>query len=225
MEKIFNTRIEKLIGQFNFDELSKIDQAFVLESITEEEYRAFQSIVSGAAGMEAPMVPIGVQASLQKELQNLNNSKGTLLSRVINFKVPFWLVGTLGVLIFFASKFVSATEHEAQEVNIVQKAVDSQIIYKTDTIYKEIKTEPIIITKEIEKIVYFEKEVKRPAKAIFADNQQDEFSSQEFSNSDSFFSNVDISEITISKPKGRSVSQDEALMEILDDLEPSVSMK
>ena len=225
MEKMFNTRVEKLIAQFRFEELSQLDQDFVLKSITEQEYRAFQSIVSNVDALGAPQIPISIQASLKKELFNSNNSKNTTLSQLINFKVPFWLVALLGLLFFFAYNFMPSTMHPEQDTIIVQQDVEPHIIYKTDTIFKEVKTEPIVITKVVEKIVYVEKASQKPTTNSFADNLRSSTDLQGYSNRASFFSDVDISEITISKPQGRPVSQDEALMGILDDLEPSVSMK
>lgn len=225
MEKMLNNRIEQLIQRFKFEELSKEDKALVLSIMPEEDYRAYQIIVGSAAVMDTPKVPIDIQKSLQKDLFETKAAKGSMLGQALTYKIPFWLIGGLTLLLFFGSKMFSSN-HEVIE-NIVQQEIAPTIVFQTDTIFKEIISEPIIVTKVVEKIIYLEKEVSTPEPIRIAQNVQTISTPEklDIDNAESFFGDVDGSVNEIIRPKGRSVSQDQALMNILDFAEPTATMK
>ncbi len=218
--------LEDLMRQYSFDQLSQEDKSFVLSNISEEEYRAYQTIIAAAGTVATPTVPPSVKESLTKEFGRLHQSNGTIFQKIFSFKIPLWLVTLLAAALAFWY-YLSSEDKPVQEVEMAQQQVEPKIIYRTDTIYKEIKSEPIVITKEVEKIIYVDRVVEASANEVPQPNRSlaSDFEQSEYNMETNFFSDVDINELSIQKQQGRSVSQDAAIMNILDDIESQVTMK
>lgn len=218
--------LEDLMRQYSFDQLSQEDKSFVLSNISEEEYRAYQTIIGSAGVMAAPSVSPSVKESLKQEFAERHQNNSSIFQKFIAIKIPFWLIAGLAAA-FALWYYYSSDDAQVQEVQIVQEEVEPRIIYRTDTIYKEIKSEPIVITKEVEKIIYVDRVIEASANEVPSPNRS--FASgldqSDYNTETSFFSDVDINELSNQKQQGRSVSQDAAIMNILDDIESQVTMK
>lgn len=228
MKKILSNHVEELLQNFSFSELNEQDRVVVLEEITEEEYKAYHYILGETTKLKTPVVPQNIQNNLRSELRKKSVAHQSVMHRALNFSIPLWLVlgmSIAGVVLYLFNPKSNIKEETQKEVQLA--VVEPTVIYKTDTIYQEIKAEPIIITKEVEKIVYIKVEPK--AEAIQTDFASNGLNPSFGTNAsigqnlkqDNYFNDIDFEDMIVKEQQGRTVEQDKELMDLVADLKLS----
>ena len=164
MNKI-STKVEELISNFSFEELTVEQRSLVLSEMTQQDYVQLQSIVAGAAqlGELSPALPSGLQGQLRQQFRQRQprNSAAQAKSSIISAALEILLGAIVASGYFWFSSEAKPTA-EIQSTQVFLR--DTIYLDKKDTIYVTLKSEPKIITKEI--IKYVERKKTEPSPAL-----------------------------------------------------------
>ena len=220
MEKPVNDNILKLIEQYRFDQLSEEQQGIVLSEMSEQEFLSFQIMMEETASLSGNQhlkAPEFISSNLHHVLADKFVMPQSAIARVFNFGIPLWLIGMLaiGLCLLWAYTDVLNDTNQNKDLPLVEYVQAEPVyIYKTDTIFQEIKSDPIIITKEIIKTVEVEVPVLVEQEPVYVAGSQKElglvakYSDFDLEVDETF----SLDEIAV----GQSVAEDELLMEFLD---------
>ena len=188
-----------------------------------EEYKAYHFLLTNSRALATPKPPSSISENLKKEFSNHYEGKKSNLHSLLTIKIPLWCMIALGLFLFGVyNVWISEIEKEQDlEVPPKDNVEKASIVYLTDTIYKEVNSKPIYITKEVEKIIYVERKalVDTSAQMIpqpIAANEEENTALSVQNNDLSFFSDLDLNDISLDRQQGRSIAQDKDLMNFLD---------
>ena len=227
MEKPISNKVLSLLEQYSFDQLSREQLSIVLSELSEEEYRAYQLLIletqsiSAAQKLSAPSI---VQSNIHNQLSDKFENKSSHLSRLLAISVPLWLlslvVAGFGLLWYTSYSVYQDKKGESLEKTIIETVQSEPMyIYKTDTVYQEIIPEPIVITKEVIKIIEVEIPIDLSQEPVYVAGSQKEFGLVAAAGADLEDLNLNIeSKLIADQKKGQSVSEEKALMDILDGI-------
>jgi len=225
MEKAVSDKIISLVGQYSFDQLNAEQRALVLAEWTEQEYNAYQlmlketMILSKGQSLSAPA---SIHHQLQDQLSSAFAKPQGGLKRILTTGVPLWLVGLLAASFCLFWSISRVTEKPVQDSTpmVEQMKEVPTYIYLTDTIYQEVKSDPIVINREVIKYVEVEVPVFQESGPAYIAGSQKELGLIPSTDSSTDYS-FDASDKqnapeNFAKSIGQSVSDDGALMELLD---------
>lgn len=215
MKKSITESIEQLLNQYPFEALSKSEQTLVLQELTIEEYQAYHLIATQAkilAHSNEGLTPPPLN-SIKKVLGYKLIKETSLLEKINTVRLPVWVTGVL-VLVGCSLVQLLQGNNKMAEPAIFPKietvrVIDTVYVHSVDTVYKEIMTEPRIITKEVIKI----KEVFVERKPLLANTEKMPLIIP--ADQVAYYSNAETPDLLVRKP-GRSVSADSELMKLLD---------
>lgn len=224
MEKPISNIVLDLLEQYRFDQLSVDQIKLVLSELSEDEYIAYQVMIQETNGLtetETLKAPQSIHSQLKRDLSSQFEQPNNGLSKVLNFGIPLWMacLAALGfyLLLSYSDLFKVDTTHESKEVMIETVQADPIYIYKTDTIFQEIKSEPIIITKEIIKTIEVEVPVAAKQEPGYVAGSQKELGLIVQNGALDLYAD-EASLEKAQKPIGQTVAEDGALMDLLDGL-------
>ena len=146
------SRINKLIENFSFQELSDKDKDFVLSNISESEYIEIRLTMQKSKTFFENQTPIYPD---EKILLNLHDEleDETVIRKIINYQIPFYKVAAaIAVIVSFMFLLLSQ-----------QNSIDQNQIALLDTVFIE-KYDTLILTDydtiEVVRTIYVYKEKK-----------------------------------------------------------------
>lgn len=216
MKKMLSHKLESLLQNSSFDQLSDVDKAYVLTHINVKEYEAYHYILSQTNNLSssAPMKAPGfIKSQILSSVSNeLSDPKGWYAKGI-----PLWLV--LGLLSLIGIGIMLYNPEPIIQTKVVEKELimtaDPIYIYQTDTIYQEILAEPVVITKEVIKTVYKDRPSVITGTPIATNTDTKRLSDPNGLNPLGITSELKKEEDVSSGVVGRSVADDAALMELL----------
>jgi hypothetical protein len=206
----YNDRINYLLENYTFQQLSTNDKKFVLENISKSEYEMYSKIISESrlgASESLPKLPDGIKRQLTKDFKNKFKTQKKSLLQNSFISAVLMLLGTL--LGYGISQYNITKESIIQILQTPITLTDTIYINKVDTVVRVIKSKPQFIIKEI---------LPTANKAIVnlpsnkSNNIIERIPSLDTSN---LFTNIE-SEDSISKQLGISVRQESDLMNLLE---------
>ncbi len=197
-------KIEQLLIQYSFIELSEEAKEMVRSEMSEAEYSQSREILAAANELNKaniPPLPKNVYADLKR---NIRQRSVTTSSSSGNQ----WLYPTLGLIIgalAMAGWFWSSEKLDIESKSEIKETiiVDTVYVHSKDTIYIPAKPEIKIITKEV--IKYIEKEVPSPFIALKKDAQSEAINKIDL---------VDFKPLNI----GTTIGEEEELMNLLEEM-------
>jgi len=212
-------RLDYLLTNFTFQELSNRDKTLVRNSIGETEYNTYRNVIATAQsplGAELTPVPSSIKSNLEKDFKKKFKTKN--FSPLITFLVAGSCL-LFGTFIGRASynQYIDKSIKPELELSPVT-LTDTIFVYKVDTIFKEIKSEPKVIIKEI--IVTNSNEIATTPITQPSTFQSNAVATNERSKLEqkNFFTNVDLSDLKTNKI-GKTVNDDSELMDLLVELQ------
>ena len=224
MEKPINKRVVDLIEQYNFDQLSVEQRNLVLAKMSEADYRSQRFILLETRLLKSQQdlkAPDAIKAKLQEEMVFVTPKAGMM--RALTFGVPLWLIGLLGLLGYLMWSYKSdLDEQQVEELVADQIVQEPEYIYVVDTVYQEIESEPVVITKVVteEVIRYIEVEVPVDGGrgAVYVAGSQEELGLVAGSLLGAAEAAAgDARQQRKEEVRGLSVAEDPVLMELLDN--------
>jgi len=226
MERAVSEKILDLLEKYSFDQLNTDQREEVLAELTEQEFRAYQLLMKESLVLSQAQelrTPSAIETELSEQLSS-QFSKPRGLFRILTAGVPLWLVGLMaaGFYLFwnYGKKMNAADQKSIPMVEQIKEV--PKYIYITDTIYKEVKSEPIVINKEVIKYIELEVPVIQEREPAYVAGSQRELGlvpSESLKTDLVFDTDENMNEQeAFSVSIGQSVSDDGALMELLDGM-------
>lgn len=209
-----NEILAELLGTANFAALTPENQQKVLQEMTSEEYDLYHSLVEKSkAALQPPYsLPSSTLGEIKANLATGLSPDLSLSQKIYKASMPIWLAAGLALLSYGFVQLLQGNSIAAQQSITTNHIIITDTIYveTTDTLYIKIPSKPKTIIKEIIKTVEVERTTPM---AVF---EKTEKSSQLIPKSQSaYYSNVETAELLAGRP-GKSVEEEDELMELLD---------
>ncbi len=222
MEKPINDQILAWLDQYSYDELTVDQISMVLKEMSEQDYRAYQTMVGEVGALSSTQelhAPTAIKQQLNDKLQG-QFAPPSGVARILSAGVPLWLLGLMALGLYLLWNFTDLMKQKPIVIEKIQYVAqpETEIQYLTDTVYQEVLSDPIVITKEV--IKYLEIEVPVIVDPIDLIASQSEFGLKNESETDDVvdsFEGLGVEEEVLTT-KGTSVADDEALMIFLDGI-------
>ena len=228
MEKSISDQVISLLEKYSFDELSSQQVDLILAEMSEQEYRAHYLLIAETQLLSAEQqlnAPSSIHENIHAQLSGQFAKPQGGLMNILTAGIPLWLAVILGggAVILTALWFGQAKSLK-EDVPLVNKEQSKiEYVYISDTIYQEIKSEPIVVTKVVKEEIIKYVEIEVPAKnnqeAVYVAGSQKELGlTPILAWEEAFESDDEAIELAVNQ-KGQSVAEDRALMELLDNFQ------
>ena len=208
-------KLEQLLLEKKFGELTAEEKYYVTESIGETEYNRLHILLnkSKTALKNTPSLNPELKNNLLKKFREEHGlqpeKKPTAIVRVLRYRIPAWQAAA-AVALLLGFHFWQQEEPE------IIKETDTVYVHKTDTIYKEValptpavkkpmtKPPSRVNVKPLPNTVQSEPTIIAAADSVSRRHKLSEL--------------PDTFNMTISQPRGQSVAQSEGLWELLGEV-------
>lgn len=168
--------LQELLANKAFDELNAVERSFVLEQLSEEEYRAQHHVVvesrtlfqSEASGL-VPLPPTAALASLKKKQFDPIPSvtKSAPKPQLWHYPVPLWQAAAACLFFVFSYGLLAYDSTEKEATGEIATVIrDTIFVDKIKEVFRPADT----IVKVIYDTLYIEKTVEEPVYAALADS-------------------------------------------------------
>lgn len=219
-----NERLEHLLKEKSFDELSAEERYFVTELLTETEYERMHFVIKSATPIlrDTPVPSPAIKENLLVAMRQMNAESAakkpaapSAIVRLLKTRIPAWQAAA-AVALLLGLHFLFPQKGPVE----IQR--DTEIVYKTDTLYKEVlvsnpvpaspeKTAPRKVAPRVNT-----KPIATPQKEIL--NTPNSALEETIASAADRPEAPDTFAITVSQPRGTSATDTEDLWQFIGDI-------